>query len=183
MWRLHLFKREASPLDESTDKRLGPKKSEVVLVIGGTRSGKSDWARRYVDERYNRPVFLATAEAGDAEVEARIARHWRERGPGWGLIEEPREIARALIGGAGGLEADVALVDCLTMWITNVLLAEGGTAVERRIEELCTVLCHPPCSLGSGLQRGWDGDYAGIRAGPAVSRPGRSVEPAGGGPE
>ncbi len=121
-------------------------KPEVMLVLGGTRSGKSGWARRYVEERYHKPVFLATAQAGDREMEERIARHRRERGSGWGLVEEPQEIVRALTRGAGELEADAVLVDCLTMWLTNVLLTEGA-AVERRIDELCRVLRQPPCSL------------------------------------
>ncbi|MBO8129805.1 MAG: bifunctional adenosylcobinamide kinase/adenosylcobinamide-phosphate guanylyltransferase [Peptococcaceae bacterium] len=122
-------------------------KPEVVLVLGGARSGKSDWARRYVEDRYRKPYFLATAEPNDAEMQQRIARHRRERGPGWGLIEEPREIAATLLELKRQSRADVVLVDCLTMWLTNVLLDEGESGVERRTGELLAVLRDPPCSL------------------------------------
>ncbi|MDI6709883.1 MAG: bifunctional adenosylcobinamide kinase/adenosylcobinamide-phosphate guanylyltransferase [Thermoanaerobacterales bacterium] len=120
---------------------------EVVLVLGGTRSGKSDWARHYVENRYRKPVFLATARDGDAEMEARIARHRRERGGEWGLVEEPMEIAAVLTDPARRPGADAILVDCLTMWLTNIVLTEGETAVERRTAELLAALRDPPCSV------------------------------------
>jgi adenosylcobinamide kinase/adenosylcobinamide-phosphate guanylyltransferase len=134
-------------LSEKPGQRNNTAKPEVVLVLGGTRSGKSDWARRYVEDRYSKPVFLATAEARDAEMQERIARHRQERGPHWGLIEEPREITAALTELERRSQADVVLVDCLTMWLTNILLTEGESGVKRRAEELLAVLRDPPCSL------------------------------------
>ncbi len=121
--------------------------SEVVLVLGGACSGKSGWARRYVENRYRKPVFLATARAGDAEMEERIARHRRERGPKWSLVEEPLEIAAVLSDPRRRPGADAVLVDCLTMWLTNIILAEGETAVERRTGELLMLLRKPFCPV------------------------------------
>lgn len=120
---------------------------EVVLVLGGTRSGKSGWAQRYVETNYRKPFFLATAEAGDLEMQERITRHQLERGPGWGLIEEPREIAAVLTASEIRRQADVVLVDCLTMWLTNILLVDRGTDIEKRFGELFAVLREPPCPL------------------------------------
>ncbi|MBV1728420.1 MAG: bifunctional adenosylcobinamide kinase/adenosylcobinamide-phosphate guanylyltransferase [Candidatus Desulforudis sp.] len=139
-------RREAKVLVVSAGQISERDKPEVMLVLGGTRSGKSDWALRYVEGRYRAPLYLATAEARDAEMAERIARHRRERGPGWGLVEEPREIVPILARG-GRREADAVLVDCLTMWLTNILLTEGGPAADRGIDELCTALREPGCPL------------------------------------
>jgi len=120
---------------------------EVVLVLGGARSGKSDWGRRYVENRYQKLLFLATARAGDAEMEERIARHRRERGPEWSLVEEPVEIAAVLSDPGRRPGTGAVLVDCLTMWLTNIVLAEGEAAVERRTGELLAVLREPSCPV------------------------------------
>jgi len=121
---------------------------EVVLVLGGTRSGKSDWARRYCEEQYGTWLYLATAEPGDREMAERIDRHRRERGPAWGLVEEPRDICAAIRAASGNDQPiGVVLVDCLTVWLTNVLLTEGEGAVEGRVTELLGLLRDSPCAL------------------------------------
>ncbi len=95
----------------------------VTLVLGGARSGKSAYAEHQVDchvERYGGArVYLATAEAGDAEMAARIAAHRARRGTRWTTIEEPVELATALTGAAG--RDGAVLVDCLTLWLANVV--------------------------------------------------------------
>lgn len=93
---------------------------DVVLVGGGARSGKSGFGLRYVEERFDRGVFLATAEAGDEEMAERIRRHRAERGPFWRTAEEPLDLAGALEREASGCEP--ILVDCLTLWLSNILL-------------------------------------------------------------
>ena len=92
---------------------------ELVLVLGGARSGKSSWALSYVEEHYDSYLFLATAEVLDDEMADRIRLHKISRGPKWKLIEEPVKIVEALETKCAGVEA--VLIDCLTIWLGNVL--------------------------------------------------------------
>jgi adenosylcobinamide kinase / adenosylcobinamide-phosphate guanylyltransferase len=98
----------------------------VTLVLGGARSGKSAYAERLAESRAGSEegscVYLATAAAGDGEMAARIAEHRRRRGPRWCTLEEPLDLAGALDSAA--VAQSVVLVDCLTLWLSNVLLAE-----------------------------------------------------------
>jgi len=87
----------------------------VVLVGGGSRSGKSRWALDRARKRGGRLVFIATAEALDEEMSIRIAKHRAERGPEFTTVEEPLELARTL----QSAEADAIVVDCLTLWLAN----------------------------------------------------------------
>lgn len=106
--------------------RLQPSPPPLVLVLGGQRSGKSAWAERRVLATGLEPVYVATATAGDGEMAARIAQHQARRGDRWRLIEEPLALARII---AEEARADRALlVDCLTLWLTNLLLAEADVA-------------------------------------------------------
>lgn len=87
-----------------------------MLVGGGARSGKSRWALNRARKRGGRLVFIATAEALDDEMSARIAKHREERGNEFLNVEEPRELARAIRSAQG----DAIVVDCLTLWLSNV---------------------------------------------------------------
>jgi adenosylcobinamide kinase / adenosylcobinamide-phosphate guanylyltransferase len=92
-----------------------------LLVLGGARSGKSAYAQRLAEAHGPERLYLATAAAGDEEMAARIARHRADRGQGWRTFEEPLEIATALLTHA---QADrVVVVDCLTLWLSNLMLA------------------------------------------------------------
>lgn len=93
---------------------------DVVLVGGGARSGKSGFGLRYVEEQFDRGVFVATAEAGDEEMAERIDRHRAERGSFWRTVEEPLDLGGALEREAA--DGGPILVDCLTLWLSNVLL-------------------------------------------------------------
>lgn len=88
----------------------------VVLVGGGSRSGKSRWALDRARKRGGRRVFIATAEALDEEMAGRIAKHRAERGEEFQTIEEPLELARAI----RSIQGDAIVVDCLTLWLSNV---------------------------------------------------------------
>ncbi len=101
----------------------------VTLVLGGARSGKSRFAENLVAGSGLRPVLIATAEAGDAEMAARIAAHRARRGPDWTTVEEPLELAGALAAVAAG---EAALVDCLTLWLANLMAAERDVDAARR---------------------------------------------------
>jgi adenosylcobinamide kinase/adenosylcobinamide-phosphate guanylyltransferase len=95
----------------------------MTLILGGARSGKSELALRLAQEVPGRRAFVATAQASDAEMAERIERHQRRRGPGWELFEEPLEVGGLLR--RIGPQFEVILVDCLTLWISNRLLAAG----------------------------------------------------------
>ena len=93
------------------------------LVLGGCRSGKSRYAEQWVAENFSDKVFVATLEArDDAEMDRRIALHRRSRGMGWLTVEEPLDLAGVL--GKNVTGAEVFLVDCLTMWLTNMMMLE-----------------------------------------------------------
>ena len=93
----------------------------LVLIGGGVRSGKSAFALAYAGRLTNRGLFLATAEALDDDMRARIERHQAERGPGWDTREEPVAVVEAL---AEVSRETLVLVDCLTLWLSNLLLRE-----------------------------------------------------------
>ena len=100
----------------------------LTLILGGARSGKSRHAQTLAEASGRAVTVVATARAGDAEMAARIARHRAERPAHWRTVEEPRALADALAGldRADGL----VLVDCLTLWLLNLL--EAGEEVFRR---------------------------------------------------
>lgn len=93
-----------------------------LLVLGGARSGKSRHAQRVAEAIGGRLVYIATAQAHDAEMAERIARHRADRDARWRTIEAPIDLAGAIVR-ADAPDA-VVLVDCLTLWTTNLLL--GG---------------------------------------------------------
>jgi adenosylcobinamide kinase/adenosylcobinamide-phosphate guanylyltransferase len=100
----------------------------VTLVLGGARSGKSRHAEALVASQPGPCIYLATAQAGDAEMAARIADHRARRGARWTTVEEPLDLIVAL-GQACGPDRAV-LVDCLTLWLSNLLGAGRDVAAE-----------------------------------------------------
>jgi len=100
----------------------------VTLVLGGARSGKSRHAESLVERQPGDCIYLATAEAGDAEMAARIAAHRARRGQRWRTVEEPLDLLGAL-GSNARPDAGV-LVDCLTLWLSNLLGAGRDAAAE-----------------------------------------------------
>ena len=97
--------------------------ARIILVTGGAKSGKSAYAESRVRALGGAPVYIATAQVGDGEMQARIQAHQSRRGPEWQLIEEPRDLARVLAESDG---EGPRLVDCLTLWLTNEMLADDG---------------------------------------------------------
>lgn len=104
-----------------------PKNKEIALVLGGARSGKSAWALEYTENHYDSYMFLATAEVMDEEMADRVRLHKKVRGPKWRLREEPLEIAQVLERNVADVEA--VLIDCVTIWLSNVLLKKGEEKV------------------------------------------------------
>ncbi len=111
-------------MTEPTTNSLPP----LTLVLGGARSGKSRYAEGLLADWSGTRIYLATAEAGDAEMQARIRHHRERRGEAWMTIEEPLELAAALVREAQGGRA--VLVDCLTLWLSNITLAERDIEAE-----------------------------------------------------
>jgi adenosylcobinamide kinase / adenosylcobinamide-phosphate guanylyltransferase len=91
----------------------------TTLVLGGARSGKSRYAETLIECRAGARLYLATAEPGDAEMAARIRLHRARRGDGWRTIEEPLELVQALK--ANARPGTAVLVDCLTLWLANLM--------------------------------------------------------------
>jgi adenosylcobinamide kinase/adenosylcobinamide-phosphate guanylyltransferase len=119
----------------------------LIVVGGGARSGKSRFALARALALGERRVFLATAEALDDEMRDRIARHAAERGDSFRTVEAPRQLADAIAIVGATTDVDVILVDCLTLWLSN-LLVDGldEAAIAARIAELALALrgrrCH-----------------------------------------
>ena len=99
----------------------------LILILGGARSGKSGFAQQLAqacsDEEHRPVVYIATAEAGDDHMRQRIERHRRDRPVGWETAEAPQNVVAAIE--AAGDSAAAIIVDCLTLWISNLLLAGG----------------------------------------------------------
>ena len=106
----------------------------IVLVGGGSRSGKSRFALEQARGRGRPLAFVATAEARDEEMTARAAAHRRERGDEFETIEEPLELDRALASVLPRCRAVV--IDCLTLWLSNLLFALPARDVTREIASL-----------------------------------------------
>jgi len=105
-----------------------------VLVTGGCRSGKSEYALRTV-KGCERKVFIAIAEAKDEEMKERIKRHREKRGKDWRTVEEPIDLGGALA--QSKREADVVVIDCITLWLSNLLgRGESDDSIMERINDL-----------------------------------------------
>ena len=108
----------------------------LTLVIGGAASGKSAWAEALVLRQEGAPLYIATAEAHDDEMAAKIARHRaRREGAGWRSVEAPLDLAPAL---ASARAEEVVLLDCATLWLSNHLLA--GSDLAAQTDALCAAL-------------------------------------------
>jgi len=104
----------------------------LTLVLGGARSGKSRYAESIIVALPPPWVYLATAEAGDEEMASRIKAHRARRSAGWQTVDTPRDIAGALA--ATGTKP--VLVDCLTLWLSNLLLGDANIEAEMEGLEL-----------------------------------------------
>ena len=115
----------------------------VTLVLGGARSGKSRYAERLVEGAASRGTYCATAEAGDAEMACRIAAHRARRGAFWHTVEAPLALA-PVIASEPRSERPL-LIDCLTLWLSNLLLA--GKPVDEETAALCAALRLAECPV------------------------------------
>jgi len=113
-----------------------------TLIIGGARSGKSQHAVELAQKANASPVLIATAQAGDAEMAARIARHKAERPTGWQVVEEPLRLAEAL--GLWAHPKRIVVVDCATLWLCNLIESGADVAMAREgLIEAARQVCGP----------------------------------------
>lgn len=120
-----------------------------VLVLGGARSGKSRYAENRLEAfcagTDGRFAYIATAQAKDCEMAERIAHHRAGRDPRWQTIEAPLHLPEAITNSVGS--ADAILVDCLTLWLTNVLLADRDAGVAAESLAAAVAACPLPLVL------------------------------------
>ncbi len=117
--------------------------TNITFVIGGARSGKSSFALKDASKKEGRKVFIATASAGDSEMKDRIEKHRAERGSEWETCEEPLRLSGILPDIQK--QYSVALLDCLTIWLSNTLLEKESSdrrvqIVEEKIKDLISGL-------------------------------------------
>lgn len=105
-----------------------PVAARTVLVTGGARSGKSLYAEGLVSAAQRERIYVATCTPFDDEMRQRIARHRDQRGEGWRTIEEPRDLADVIA--AESTAESAILVDCLTLWLSNLIFAEADPEAE-----------------------------------------------------
>ncbi len=113
-----------------------------TLVLGGARSGKSVYAEKLVENSGKSKVYIATGEARDAEMSARIGLHQARRGQDWQTIEAPMEVCKALQQVAGG---SIVLLDCVTLWVSNLMATERNVVEE--VQNFCQLLAKLPCDI------------------------------------
>lgn len=120
---------------------------ETVLVIGGCRSGKSRYALELATQATERNrIFVATCMPGDNEMEERVRRHQKERSQSWTTVEAPLSLAEAV--DKHGLQGNVIVVDCLTLWLSNLLLEiNNPEEIEVHIKRLIQSLKSSQCPV------------------------------------
>lgn len=111
----------------------------LTLILGGARSGKSGYARKLAST-FKRVAFIATARPTDREMRRKIARHRSERPASWETLEAPTDLAGAIE--SGSRRADVILVDCLTLYLANIMGSTRGVVVkiEGRLDRVCQAI-------------------------------------------
>jgi adenosylcobinamide kinase / adenosylcobinamide-phosphate guanylyltransferase len=115
----------------------------MTLVLGGARSGKSRYAESLITALPPPWTYVATAEAGDGEMVERIAAHRARRGPDWHTIEAPHDLSVALRTSQG----QPVLIDCLTLWLSNLLLADNNIDEETALLEQAVAASVAPVVL------------------------------------
>ena len=106
----------------------------ITLVLGAARSGKSRYAESLVTTSAPPWLYVATGEAHDDEMAARIAEHRARRGPEWRTVEAPRDLPGAVAAAPVG---NAVLVDCLTLWLSNLIMTEADVVAEAlRLDEV-----------------------------------------------
>jgi adenosylcobinamide kinase/adenosylcobinamide-phosphate guanylyltransferase len=109
---------------------------KIILITGGCRSGKSRFALDYANQHFSKKLYLATCEALDEEMAQRIAHHKKMRSPDWQTIEEPIKVVDKIK--QNGVETDVILLDCITLWLSNLLMRQKDDS--EIVKEISTLI-------------------------------------------
>jgi adenosylcobinamide kinase/adenosylcobinamide-phosphate guanylyltransferase len=114
----------------------------LQLILGGARSGKSRLAEKLASESGLEVIYVATSQPLDGEMNQRVASHRQRRPDSWGLVEEPLELTKVLKQSAG--PGRCLLVDCLTLWLTNLLMLEDPQRLAQERDALLACLAELP---------------------------------------
>lgn len=114
------------------------RKKSVTLVLGGAQSGKSYYAQQLASH-FERVTFIATARGTDTEMRKKIARHRRGRPSAWRTIEAPLDLEKSVC--AASRESDVVLIDCLTVYVDNVMSAGRKSKSKSDLKECINAVC------------------------------------------
>jgi adenosylcobinamide kinase / adenosylcobinamide-phosphate guanylyltransferase len=137
-WRLRAAFIALGKASHKLDRKKEPTMQKIILVGGGARSGKSRFALAYARRLGARRLFVATATAGDAEMGERIMHHREERGSDFTTLEEPLRLPGLL---AQPHDVDVIVVDCLTLWLSNLLMHNhSAAAIEEQVNGLLAAI-------------------------------------------
>ncbi len=118
----------------------------MIFITGGCRSGKSRYALQYANRHFSKKLFLATCEVLDEEMARRVENHKKVRGPEWTTIEEPVDIIKKIR--EYGRDGEVILIDCLTLWLYNLLMKwDNDLRVIDETEKLIDNVKQSPTSI------------------------------------
>ena len=119
---------------------------KMIVITGGCRSGKSRFALDYANRHFSKRLYLATAEILDEEMARRVEKHQKVRGPEWRTVEEPVEIVDRISEWED--ETEVILLDCVTLWLSNLLLRwNDETRIIEEVERLRTAIRESPATF------------------------------------
>ena len=118
----------------------------MIFITGGCRSGKSRYALDYANRHYSKKLYLATSETLDEEMARRVENHKKMRGPEWVTVEEPLEISDKIK--QFGDRTEVILIDCLTLWLSNLLMnLRGDEMIMADVDRLVGAMKKCPSAL------------------------------------
>ncbi len=119
---------------------------KIILITGGCRSGKSRFALDYANRRFSKKLYLATAGVLDEEMVLRVENHRKARGPEWQTVEEQVAVVDRI--SEYGDKAEVILLDCLTLWLSNLLLSwDNESKIMEEVERLTKTIKESPATL------------------------------------
>jgi adenosylcobinamide kinase/adenosylcobinamide-phosphate guanylyltransferase len=121
--------------------------NEIIFVIGGCRSGKSRYALETAEKLAgDKKVFIATCVPQDDEMKQRVAKHQKARNQSWPTVEEPVHLPEAIL--QRNQEVDVIVVDCLTLWVSNLLMeTEDEEKLKKNVSQLIDTLENATCTI------------------------------------
>jgi len=121
--------------------------NELIFIVGGCRSGKSTYAMQTAEKvPAEQKIFIATCVPQDDEMKQRVARHQRERSQNWVTVEAPLDLPETIL--QNNRKADVILIDCLTLWVSNLLIEIGDeNKIEDTISQLIKALEKATCPI------------------------------------